>query len=59
MTPFSAKSDALSNQNNVLGLLSMCQHMVMNLVLVESNFLWEMTFPPSYLHNAISTHDAV
>jgi hypothetical protein len=40
-------------------LLSMCQHMVMSLALVESNFLWETTFPPSYLCNAMSTRDAV
>jgi hypothetical protein len=40
-------------------LLSMRQHMVMSLALVESNFLWETTFPPLYLRNAMSTRNAI
>jgi hypothetical protein len=50
------ESDALSSQHDILGTT---EHIVMSLALVESNFLWEMTFPSSYLCNAMSTHDTV
>jgi hypothetical protein len=49
----------LTDCDSLWVLLSMHQHIVMSLALVELNFLWETMFPPLYLRNTISTHNAV